>query len=254
MASPCSPRDFKRLFEQGDLGALEQLDCSTLTTRLVVRTPADFAEKKATRLNSKQVCFVTPATSWVEWAAGMGTGDDEMAASGLDFVGWEKEDIELAASKGRHARIYVWDGGAGVGSCAATWDLVFDEVLPRCARGAATFVLAPGQARPAAWWDDEPGENQRFVSLAQRLRRDIEAVAWQKDESVGVPEVLAAEEEDQPLKARQALRNILYLEPLFTGDGFTRNFAREVKAPELLVDTKALAELEGLEVIDLGPV
>jgi hypothetical protein len=259
----CSSHRFAQLLkqglEQGDLGALQQLDCHALVTRLVVKSPSELAEqlesKETTRLNSKQMVFATPATSWLDWGTSIGPSPDERAASALDFVGWERDGIDWARKEGLHARLYVWEGGAGAssGSSLATWDLVFDEILPRCARGGATF-LAKGQDKPKGWGDEDTGNNEKFVALAQRLRGAIEVVEWKKDPCVGVPEVLAAAEEEQPCKIRQALRNILYLEPLFKGDGFTRNQAGEKKAAEMIVETRALAELEGLQFVELGAV
>ena len=75
-----------------------------------------------------------------------------------------------------------------------------------------------------------------------------------RDKTVGVREVLAAPLAEQPRKLRQALQNILYLEELYAGDGYTYNKAGARKAPEMLVKTQRLADLEDLEVIDLGQV
>ena len=104
-------------------------------------------------------------------------------------------------------------------------------------------------------WSPDAVENDRFVAMcAGPLRDSIMEVAYEEDRTVGVPEVLSARPEDQALKSRQALRNILYIESLFAGDGFTRNAKGETKAAEMIVMTKSIAELEAFENMNLGRV
>ena len=254
---------FRALFEaaaKGDQDALAQLqqhDTEALVTRLVVRTEEEFENQLAnpsqTRLNPLQVVFVTPAASWVKWL-GEARGHASTAASALDFVGWEKAEIEWAQGEGKCGRIYVWVDEEAAG-CAGTWDLVFDRLLPECAVGAADFLASTVDSRPSAGWSDDAAENERFVAMARGLRREVEEVADVKDTKVGVPEALAATSTaEAPLKVRQCLRNLMYLGDLFAGDGWTRNKAGERKAAEMIVETRCLSDLDGLEVIDLGKV
>jgi hypothetical protein len=261
-----SPRRFRALFEARDPHALRELDCTALVTRLVVRSESDFAaqlgDRAGTALNSKQAVFVTPASSWVEWLAAQpaapSAASAASAADALDFVGWNPDDVDWARSAKRCAKIYVWRAAAdGAGLAPATWDLLFDTVLPACAAEAPSFVPPNGEL-PAAWWHmDDPAENDRFVALARHHSRAIAALKpgdYARDKTVGVREALAAPLADQPRRVRQALQNILYLEEPYAGDGYTYNKVGARKAPEMLVKTQRLADLAELEVIDLGQV
>ena len=261
-APPCSPQSFCSAFDKGDIKALKRLNTSKLVTRLVVRSEKEFAEQLAdrtnARLNSKQAVFVTPAASWIDWLEStQQAGKDSPSRSykALDFVGWESSDISWAKNAKKSAKIYVWTEGEDE-AWPATWDSVFDQVVPTCARGASTFEFAKGVSKPASWWHDDSAENVRFADLCSRLRKEIADLGskWPRDSSVGVPEALEARTEDQPKMCRQALKNILYLDTLFAGDGFTRNKKGEKKAAELIAMTNCLADLKDFAVASLGLV
>ena len=128
-----------------------------------------------------------------------------------------------------------------------------------CAAGVADFTATAatgyGWSRPKAWWSDDAAENDRFVTMARGLRREVQEVACVKDPAVGVPEALAAASTAEALlKVRQCLQNLMYLDVLFTGDGWTRNNAGERKAAEMVVETRCLSDLDGPAAIDLGKV
>eukprot|EP00936_MAST-01D_sp_MAST-1D-sp1_P001164 g1164.t1 len=262
-AALASPMRFRTLLEQRATHTLRELDCTSLVTRLVVRSESDFAmqlaDRAGTALNSKQVVFVTPASSWIEWLEKQPAAPAAVsAADALDFVGWSEGDIEWARSANLSAKIYVWRAAAnGADLAPATWDELFDTVLPACAADALAFAPPNGKF-PAAWWHmGDAAENERFVALARQHRRSIMALKpgdFARDKTVGVREALAAAPAEQPRKVRQALQNILYLEELYAGDGYTYNKAGAKKAPEMLVKTQRLVNLEDLEVIDLGQV
>ena len=151
---------FRRAWEAGDLAALQKVDCSRLVSRVVVKTEEQFAaqlsKKEGTKLNSKQCVFVTPASSWIdllEAAKKGGRNATVRAADALDFVGWDRETITRAQDEKLIAQLWVWsEGGEVTAREAATWDFVFDSVLPACAKGAAIFVPPGGLPKPKAWY------------------------------------------------------------------------------------------------------
>jgi hypothetical protein len=214
--------------------------------------------------------FVTPAASWVTWGmTNANSSGKAKAASGLEFVGWNQDDIDWAHKEGFSASIFVWEDPelANGNNRIALWDFVFDILLPECEASAATFKPLDGTPLQKAWWVvDDPemnSMNAKFVRLSQTLRDNVKAVPFSAkgmvDKSVGVSEVLASEQvlkekNDLALKVRQALKNMFYLDTLFAGDGFTRNRQGEKLAPELIVTTKRLSDLTDLETIDLGKV
>ena len=99
-AALASPMRFRTLLEQRATHTLRELDCTSLVTRLVVRSESDFAmqlaDRAGTALNSKQVVFVTPASSWIEWLRNSRRRRPPSPADALDFVGWSEGDIEGA--------------------------------------------------------------------------------------------------------------------------------------------------------------
>ena len=267
-APRCTTGRFKVLVAGARWSELADLDLSHLASRLIVDTENKLQDRvarpAASALNSKQVVFVTPAASWVNWGRARSSNGGRAAASALAFVGWDQEGIEWARSKDYSARLFVWEDPdlANGLERTPTWDFVFDVMLPECEAGAAAFkplASAPRTPLPNAWWAADPEMNAEFVRLAQALRDDVAAVPFSAegmvDKSVGVREVLAATgTEDAALKVRQALKNMFYLDVLFAGDGFTRNAEGEVLCRELLVPTKRLSDLVDLQTIDLGRV
>ena len=262
----CTATRFRELVEQADWTKLRELDTSCLASRVVTDDQTNLHARLSSpseySLNSKQVVFVTPTSSWIKWgeqldSTSASSDGSSKAARALDFVGWNTDDIEWARRSNKSAMIYVWEDPEIVErDCTATWDFVFDFVLPECAAGAASFK-APEGKKPPRW--SSPSADNEFVRIAQTLRDKVSAVTLneadlEEAKNVGVPEVLGAEESDRPLKVRQALKSMFYLEGAFTGNGSTRNRAGEDCAPELIVSTRRFSELEQLEGIDLGKV
>ena len=220
------------------------------------------------RLNSRQWVFVTPASSWVAEPGAGGPPNSVVAGadgrSALDFVGWGNEGIELAIKAGKACRIFVWRDSTGR-DATATWAHVFDTVLPAAAAsatdqdscwdlqaaiGVPDFTI-DSNGKPL--WSPVAPVNQKFVKALCRepLRSEITQVAqpWDSDPEKGVERWLDA---PGAVAARQVLQNILYVDPLFRGDGFTYNNAGERKAREMLIETQAYASLDGLVWIDIG--
>ena len=270
----CTAARFRELVEQADWKTLRELDTSCLASRVIADDQTNLHARLSSpseySLNTKQVVFVTPTSSWIDWgeqldSTTVSSEGSSKAAKALDFVGWNTDDIEWARSSNKSAMIYVWeDPELAERDCTATWDFVFDFVLPECAAGAASFKTTKGKEPRWAVIKEpllvtSPSVDNEFVRIAQTLRGKVSTVPLNEADikeakDVGSLEVVQAAESDRPLKVRQALKSMFYLETAFAGDGFTRNRAGVRCAPELIVSTRRFSELEQLEGIDLGKV
>lgn len=236
-----SPSTFKALFGSDRQQELEPVACSRLMSRLQVALPEKYeAQSKSTPLNSRQFVFVTPAASWL-------SQDRNKPAAALDHVGWDAEDIVEASDLKQEARLWVWEANADVSEASATWDRVF-AVLKECAQTGSSF--AKDCEEPV--WSGDDAKNQQFVTWVCERRSDIEALqGWKWNSGINID---AFWENPSVLHARQAICNLLWVGPMFKGDGFTYNKNGEKKAPEYLVKTQTFAELPGLCQIDFGVV
>lgn len=237
-----SPQMFKELYGTDRQGELKPEACSRLMSRLHVG-PAEQYEtlNENTTLNSRQFVFVTPAASWL-------SQDRNKAAAALDHVGWDPEDIVEASEKKKEARLWVWEAGADVTAASATWDRVF-----ACLKEAAqsgTKLTQDHKQRPV--WSSDDAKNQQFVAWVCERRSEIEALqGWKQNSQMGVE---AFWENPSVLHARQAINQLLWVGPLFKGDGYTYNKNGEKKAPEFLVRTQTFAQLSGLCYVHFGVV
>lgn len=237
-----SPSVFKEFFGSDRQRELEPIACSRLMSRLQVALPEKYeAQSKNMPLNSRQFVFVTPAASWL-------SQDRNKPAAALDHVGWDTEDIVEASDLKQEARLWVWEANADVSEARATWDRVFTVLKESAQTGTAWATDDDGRAL----WSEDDGKNQRFVAWVCERRSDIEALqGWEQNSGMSVD---AFWESPSVLHARQAINHLLWVGPLFKGDGFTYNKNGEKKAPEFLVTTQTFAELPGLVHVDFGVV
>lgn len=237
-----SPQEFIKLYVSSKKEDLQALDCSRLMTRLQVQTPEYYeAQAKHTPLNTRQFVFVTPALSWV-------SQDHTKPVAALDHVGWNAEDILWAHNNKLSARLWVWEVDGEETEAYATWDRVFETL----AEGAQTGTSLTQDKKGVALWSKESEKNQKFVEWARNRRSDIEALeGWDQEDNMGIDKFW-----DNPsvLAARQVICHLLYVAPLFKGDGFTYNSQGERKAPEFLIKTQTFGELRSLAHLDFGLV
>lgn len=175
-------------------------------------------------------------------------------------VGWTPSDIATCRSRGNSVKLLVWRAPAGERpvNTLATWDRVFQAVLPMAAATGHTDLAIKG------CWSSNAATNAQFVKRVTGMRAAIEAFAMSPgdmDRSVGVEQFMS---EPSPLNARRVLSNLLYLDPLFAGDGMLRdgynsnNKSGEADADdgpllrEYLVATPQvpIAQLPDLEVVE----
>lgn len=221
-------------------------------------------------LNSKQFVFVLKAEDVVDL---VGAGSGHVLAA----VGWDKQGVAEAHAGGEAVYLVIFaveddDGGMPqaeevtkelryLNGCEraddalATWDHIFDHVLPFAARTGHQGFSSQGM------WTADPLLNMQFLRQAQSFRREIQGWSFlpeQRDSTVGVAECQQTEEnevgsstslpslspaakEDVVLRTRQTLHNLFYLNPLFRGDGYSYTAQGERKARELLIPTTDLS-------------
>lgn len=237
-----SPQEFVKLYASDGKEKLRTKDCSRLMTRLQVNTPEYYRNQTdSTPLNSRQYVFVTPAASWL-------SQDHTKPVAALDHVGWNHEDILWAHDNSLSARLWVWEVDREESEAVATWDYVITTL----GEAAQTGTSLTEDKKGIPLWSKEPEKNLNFVAWVRDRQSDIEALqGWEQDDNMGVDKFW-----DNPsvLAARQAVCHLLYIAPLFKGDGFTYNGQGERKAPEFLIKTQSFGELTSLAHLDFGLV
>lgn len=175
-------------------------------------SPAPLGAKKQTH------ALAVPAAAFAEQTAG------RTAEQTLQKLGWAPARIAEVKAAGdrvqgvvfRRVRKHFAETGNIHNSAEtrATWDLVFDKVLPEAARLSA---LVEGGAE---LWAEDDATNARFVTALQVQRPLIEDVVLPATDAaqpprVGVQAYLA---DPTPLNGRRALHALLSLGPGFSGE------------------------------------
>jgi hypothetical protein len=141
------------------------------------------------------------------------------AAAALLHVGWSSQDV--ASYRDRVVKLVVFEALAPRAP-HATWDHVFNDVLPA--------IAATGAAVAAPPWDADVAVNRRFATVLRQNRALVEAVdnatprVTPNYPDARIADFLAGLAAGEPdwLFARRLLDQLLYLGDLFDGSGRTR--------------------------------
>lgn len=215
-------------FARGDAEELRQPDrYKDVAFRIVVKPPKFFTTLTEKHLSTRHHCFAIGEAAFLVQLIGLSARDCLVA------VGWTDKEIDTEFASGMEVRLLAWEC---LGAHPATWKNIFESILPDTAAAAGTTTLAVGSE-----WADDPSKRSWVAKKVVEcfddpdFRADVEkCTTYPSEEKLGAEDFL---KDATPVRARQLLDNLLYLKPLFRGDGFTWDRDGNRGVPETLVET-----------------
>jgi hypothetical protein len=156
-------------------------------------------------------------------------GKDCTVEEAFKFAGYSEKEIAEQKKEGKKAVGIVWQGEVKLDdSIRATWDRVFNAVLPTAAKNMHELL---SEKATASIWSQSSEKNSAFVSEVSAIRLNVEkldAAAWSDQQLTTVETFLQSKSaEEKPKLARQALNNLFLLGRGFKGEGSTLGGANQ---------------------------
>lgn len=197
--------------------ALGKFETSNLCLQIKFLPKNEYVDQHP--INSRQYLFTMSADEFSKHFEGKECTVEEA----FKFWGWSEQEIAEQKKADKKAVGVVWQGDVKLeDSIRATWDRVFNSVLPAASK--LTQELNSDKAT-AGIWSVNADTNLTFVNEVNAIRDSVERLergGWSDKQKSTVEDFLQAKSAaDKPKLARQALCNILQLEPGFRGQGST---------------------------------
>ena len=197
--------------------ALEKLETSNLCLQVKFLPKNEYVDQHS--MNSRQYLVTMSADEFSKHFESKECTVEEA----FKFWGWSDQEIAEQKKADKKAVGVVWQGDVKLeNSIRATWDRVFNVALPAASK--LTQELNSDKASANIWSLNE-GKNLAFVNEVSAIRDSVEKLdrgCWSDKQKSTVEDFLQAKSAtDKPKLARQALHNILHLEPGFRGQGST---------------------------------